>query len=155
MKLIILTLTFCVLVFVQGCATPTYRLYNGGPLAKEQLAVLHDTPGRWQSSVYIDAVDGLVSTDKRGNWYGSNWDGSFRIELLPGTHTLTVRLLGGDWYGNGVTTVTFTAEAGKTYVVNYSIDTVSRNESQIGLMSKSISISSQWHAWVEEDKGKD
>jgi hypothetical protein len=149
-KSVILTLTFCVFILLQGCAAPTYRLYNGSPLPKEQIAVLKDTPGSWATFIYIVSVDGFVATDKRGSeFFGSIWTGSFRIELLPGTHTLTVRL-SSESYGNGITTVTFTAEAGKIYVVNYSIGQVNRTETQMSPMSKAVTTRSQWRAWVEE-----
>ncbi len=65
-------------------------------------------------TVRIKVVDGV----RRGNFYGSLWDGSGQIEFMPGKHSIIVYVwLQG--YQSFERRLDFTVEAGKTYVVRH------------------------------------
>jgi hypothetical protein len=86
-------LAACVLttLCMTGCATGRHRLYAGPVRPAEQVAQIKSAAG-WQASpVRLLAVDGQRGPN--GAWLGycSQWDDSFRVDVLPGDHTLTVR----------------------------------------------------------------
>lgn len=109
-----------------SCTTPVYRLYSGTELQPEEISVLIDSP---DLNVFIDAVDGMPPPDAHRfrKFYGNNFDGSFRIELRPGKHTLSVRYGSPDLPGHFSVqnlVISFYAEAGKVYTLKASLDTV-------------------------------
>jgi len=93
----------------------TYRIYQGDALPPEKIGVLK-IPGGIDTTetVRIKDVDGV----RRGNFYGSLWDGSGQIEFLPGKHSIVVYVwLRG--YQSFERRLDFIVEAGKTYVVRH------------------------------------
>ncbi len=105
-----------VLLFVSltSCGA-TYRIYQGDALPPEKIGLLK-IPGGIDTSetVRIKEVDGV----RRGNFYGSLWDGSGQIEFLPGKHSIVVYVwLRG--YQSFERKLDFIVEAGKTYVVRH------------------------------------
>ncbi len=93
----------------------TYRIYQGDPLPPDKIGILK-IPGGIDTTetVRIKVVDGV----RRGNFYGSLWDGSGQIEFMPGKHSITVYVwLRG--YQSFERRLDFIVEAGKTYVVRH------------------------------------
>lgn len=128
-----------VAVLAISCAPPgIYKLYEGPKLPSEKIAVLKNSPaGRY---IYIELVDGIPPPTTQGNTvYGSYLDGSFRIELLPGKHTLSVKYYCSSrvytTYSIHNQEITFYAEAGKVYTVK-----------------GGVVLFHEWEAWVEEIK---
>lgn len=133
-KTFILSVILCMVAsVVTSCASPIYRLYEGPSLEPEKIAILissHSVPGcgnplhlMHQNCVVVDLVDGKTLDG------GSR--SRFRIELLPGKHTLSVRYLsyrdrGAYFPGNILftepTPLTFYAEAGKLYILRASAE---------------------------------
>jgi hypothetical protein len=140
---------FCIVAsLVTACAATTYKLYEGTNLTQEKIAILtnSDLDQIYSSlvnvyDIYIDLVDGKKPPDARWNksFYGSKFGGGYRIELLPGKHTLSVRLGSPNkagYYSLNNIEITFDAEAGKKYVVLAS------------MLSQTT-----WKAWVVEIRG--
>ena len=130
-RLIQIAITCIGAALLASCAGPVYKLYEGPNLQPNEIAVLKNSPGWSGLSVYVDSIDGI--TRSNDEFYGSMWDGSFRVELLPGEHTVSVRYT-SDYYSVQNKDITFHAEAGKIYTVKASID----------------SAAMKWTAWVEE-----
>jgi hypothetical protein len=147
-RLIQFTVVCTVAALVTSCATPTYKLqegtykiYEGTSSPPDKIATLlinegysvgmidgfPPPPGSWQESV----VDGKWQK----KYGGSLWDGSLRIELLPGEHTISVGFCEPYRASVGQLVITFHVEAGKVYRV---VKSEGRNWS--------------WNAWVEEIK---
>jgi len=128
-----LTLMCIIFTLLTSCAPVIYKHYEGNSLKPEEIVVLK-SPHKFNNDIYIVSLDG-----KPGK-YGSIWKNRYRIELLPGRHTLTVRYKETDLVPVRNQTLTFTGEAGKIYTIKYSAD--------ISLESMSIDAK----AWVEEIK---
>ena len=128
-----LALMCIIFTLLTSCTPVIYKHYEGNSLKPEEIVVLK-SPHK-----FINDVD-LVSVDGKPGRYGSIWNNSYRIELLPGRHTLTVRYKEGGIVSTRNQTLTFTGEAGKIYTVEYSSDT----------SLESMSIDAK--AWVEEIK---
>ena len=133
-KKIFISVLFCICgSLVASCAAPTYRIYSGEPKDTRDIAAII-TNDKFVHC-YIWKVDGISPPPGSDRpHYGSGWDGSYRIEVLPGKHTIIVgylqeprvsRIVGN----NKIITitklgptpkaerhpVTFYAEAGKEY----------------------------------------
>jgi hypothetical protein len=68
-----------------GCtATKSYKLYEGAELPEDRIAII---TGK-ERPVFVHAVNGMKNPE------GGDTYGSFRIELLPGAHTLTMSFEG-------------------------------------------------------------
>ena len=124
-----------VVVFTTSCATPVYRQYNGAQRQSENIAVLRG-PTFTDPGVFVEKVDGNPPPDAKWNrnFYGSKFDGSFRIHLLPGKHTILVRATDIKWKAVGSLEVRFSVQAGKEYMVRASANLATKT----------------WRAWVEE-----
>ena len=123
-RLIQLAIVCTVAALVTSCASPTYKfyegtykLYEGTPSPPDKIATLLTTFGS-----YVVTIDGFPPPDSRQAFSGSAWDGSLRIELLPGEHTISVGFdfvlgRGQEMWSVGQKMITFHVEAGKVYVV--------------------------------------
>ncbi len=135
--LLLATLTLC------SC-TMHHKFYAGADRPESEVALLV-YEGTWgDHTIVLKEVDG----EKRK--FGSAWDGGYRIELLPGTHTLSVFCKSASpvrqeenygkitsyWALSGIMALEFTAQAGHVYrpKANY--------ENQ------------RWLVWVEDVTGK-
>jgi hypothetical protein len=157
----------CIPLLFASCIAPTYRLYAGSSRPSAEIAVLKSSP-----SVYVDSVDGITACEniadkswgekvvggyqhplatplEKKEWYGRVTIVDFRIELLPGPHTLSVRY--GGWHGKSVQNleIAFTAEAGKTYTIKHWAKTEKSTMTPYGRGWKTETEGS-WNAWVEE-----
>jgi hypothetical protein len=140
-KLINFSIFFILLISLSSCATPRYKLYEGNDLPPEQIAVLINS-GSKNSAIYINQVDGKAPPESKGKQssFGSKLDGSCRIELSPGQHTLSVTYAissQGDikgFYPVENQSITFNAEAGNIYVIKALQD----------------SSNNKWKGWVEQ-----
>ena len=119
-------------IILSGCATD--RLYEGPPRDHMQIAVItssispdtrvlldhafDDTPpflGSASTLHSVDGKEGARSNPVYHNVFNSEWDGSFRVEVLPGEHTLEVMPnINGD-ITKPEQTIHFVAEAGHEY----------------------------------------
>lgn len=118
-----------------SCATPVYKLHELSHVQPDKIAVLKDSPGSGGLDVFVESVDGITPPDARGN--KSTYGSKFRIELLPGKHTLSIRYISkgsSGYYSVQTQEVSFYAEGGKVYTVKASQGT----------------IGTTWKAWVEE-----
>lgn len=160
-SLVVLAITCVALLSLASCATPSYRTYTGGQRPPQEIAVLLQRYHFWKD-VHIEAIDGVRLSDsvvredgqplRENEQAGNAWDRSFRLELLPGSHTISVYLVSVP-YGNlmgahPTTTIPFAAEAGKTYEV---ICDVAKTSSQ-QLDPYHTQIGFVWGAHVEEVK---
>ena len=75
--------------FLASCASrpETVRLYEGQQLPAQEVAYLVGD----EASLRLHSVDGRISPTGRKS-YGSSWDGTYRLEVLPGDYTLDVSL---------------------------------------------------------------
>jgi hypothetical protein len=128
-KAIMVILTFFALVVLSSCAANNYKLYEGTNMPPDKVAILTKAT---ESGVYLALVDGYRPPD-RPHFYGDEWGSNYRIELLPGKHTLSFYYIHGYHESKQNIDVTFYAEPGKTYA------------------SKSSTVKfKSWKAWVEE-----
>jgi hypothetical protein len=140
-KLIKFFIFVILLISLASCATPRYKLYEGNDLPPEQIAVLINS-GAKNLAIYINQVDGKAPPESgtKKSAFGSKLDGSCRIELSPGQHTLSVSfaiISQGDikgFYPVENQSITFNAEAGKIYLIK-------------GLQDSS---NNKWKGWVEQ-----
>jgi hypothetical protein len=95
--------------------TRTHRLYEGPPRPAAEIAILH-TPTKKDASFGLLTVDSKKPASHK--YYGSGWDNSFSIELLPGLHVLeiAVRRAFGHWSTAGQ--ITFMFQAGHEYEID-------------------------------------
>jgi hypothetical protein len=102
------------MTFMAGCASrpETVRLYDGQQLPAQEVAYLVGN----EASLRLHSVDGRISPSGRKS-YGSPWDGTYRLEVLPGEYTLTVSL-------NFRTTSGEISNRFSTYEMHYSIYSV-------------------------------
>ena len=126
-----LALMCIIFTLLTSCTPVLYKHYEGDSLKPEEIVVLK-SPHKFFNDVY------LVSLDGKPGRYGRLWKNRYRIELLPGRHTLTVRYKEGGPVSVSNRTLIFTGEAGKIYTVKYSTST----------SLESIDVK----AWVEEIK---
>ncbi len=85
-RVLLFLLLMCFLV---GCASrpEIVRLYGEEHLPADQVAYLVGD----RESLMLHSVDGTRSPSGRKG-FGSSWDGTYSLEVLPGEHTLTVSL---------------------------------------------------------------
>jgi hypothetical protein len=102
----------CALMVATGCATGRHRLYAGPAQPDSQISRVQSPEGR-DNAVRLMAVDG--QRGPKGSWLGycSEWDDSFRVDVLPGDHTLTVRHV----LAAAETNLTLKASAAHTYLL--------------------------------------
>lgn len=85
MKAILLVLLMSTLCLLQSCTgiQSSYRMYKGDPLPEDEVALLVTKIASpfGATRVNIHSVDGH-------DVKGSLWDGTIRVELLPGSHTI-------------------------------------------------------------------
>jgi hypothetical protein len=68
-------------------------MYSGEPKEAKAVAALI-TNDKSVRNVYVWTVDGIPPPPRsKRQHYGSAWDSSFRIEILPGKHTIIVGYL--------------------------------------------------------------
>jgi hypothetical protein len=129
--------------FVSACATPTYKFFEGKNPLPGQVAILSSM--FMDKNVRIYMIDGKRDPDPVLNkvYFGSKWDGSFRIELLPGKHTLSIGHNENVLYLANYKEISFVAEAGKEY-------TVKAQEINIDKTYDNIINNRNWKAWVEK-----
>lgn len=110
------------LVILTGCATPVYRTYTGTRSLNE-IAILEPDLGLRKDIPLLCKIDGKPGPKRYhfgfGRYsprYNSMNGGKFRAELEPGKHTLTCSIMqSGTAYSMDMPSVSFVAEAGKTY----------------------------------------
>jgi hypothetical protein len=127
---------------ISSCTAPTYKFYEGNGLPPEKIAILSNTLMDKNVKIYI--VDGKKDPDPilGKHFYGSKWDGGFRIELLPGKHTLSLGYNNNyDIYSINYKEISFNAEAGEEY-------TVKAQAIDVGLTSENILNNRHWKAWI-------
>jgi hypothetical protein len=73
------TLTIVGVVCIVGSCAPTFRLYSGPELPKQEIAVL-----RIDAEVVVKAVDGSSTYFLKTGW------GGMKLHLLPGRHVIKV-----------------------------------------------------------------
>jgi len=100
------------LTLATGCATGRHQLYAGVAQPLGQIARVR-SGNNWDGSVRLLAVNGQRGPNGAGFGYSSRWDGTFRVDLLPGEYTLTVRHV----WAAAETNLCLTASAGHTYLV--------------------------------------
>ncbi len=124
-----------------GCAH--YPLPGTEGQAKDELAYLVGRPSTWEDYELvlrkIDAVPGpthgFFSRGDDSKWFGSSWDGSYRIDLLPGAHTLTIKCTSRE--GAHIEYETeFTARAGHIYE------------------PRAVVENERWRVWIEDITGR-
>lgn len=128
--------TICIIAIWTVSCTAHYKLYEGDHFSPKEVAVLISKDPFFRShGLYLDEVDGKGAPDAYifKKWYGSKLDGSFRIELSPGEHTLSVSYR-GKYISVRNQRITFYAQAGRTYTIKAFADTQKMT----------------WRAWVEE-----
>jgi|GEM_PF-2777932 len=130
----------CVLILSASC-TGRYHLYDESKVDKKvSTAVLYKDFDWWidsnidANSIQITRIDdrqapckGIACFDR---WFGSSWDGSYRIYLLPGEHIVHIKFKSNSLkrvIKNGVlvtggiysfkTILKFKAEAGRRYFI--------------------------------------
>ena len=126
-RLILLTFVCTIAALVASCVTPTYKLSGGyyklckDNSSPDKVAILIINKG-----YYVEKIDGSMLLR----------NGSLRIELLPGEHSISVGFDGapGTYSSLGQLKITFNVEAGRVYTVAKSVDTANQT----------------WKAWVEE-----
>lgn len=104
-----------------GCASMDV-LYEGPRKARNDVAVLKHVHHYEKVDCVIDSIDGISkSTGLRKLAKESDWKFDYKIELLPGEHTLVTHpfLSGYAIYGNKHKTTVYNFEAGKTYLIRY------------------------------------
>ena len=123
------TTSFLVLLLLAalcGCSTGRHRAYAGRARPKDQVALLVVPKQRIPGNPAFTgqrALLEIVSLDGGPKFSRSDTDGTVHIEILPGTHDVTVRLNGSeaDLYGRMVVSshakvaLKFDALASKTY----------------------------------------
>ena len=85
MKVLLTVLLMSTVCFIQSCTSiqSSYKMYKGSPLAKNKVALLVtkvESPFH-SARVKIYSVDGH-------HVKGSLWDGTIKVELLPGSHSI-------------------------------------------------------------------
>lgn len=124
-----------VILFIMGCASGVYQLYDGPKLPMHEIAIisghspimLYKVDGKSCPSGSIEYTNGM----NLGTKYNTGWHDKFQIELLPGTHTINVGYYWTvDFFDYPTTpsnkptvvgsytfpqSITFEAKAGKTY----------------------------------------
>lgn len=122
-----------------GCQTSRIALYDGPPKKSDEVAVLVTSYRYGAPKCVLHAVDGIMA---KGNLYetytglpsyNSGMDDTFRIEILPGVHTLLVTHLtrsGGYVHFMKPVELRVDARPGVTYLLvaneNAMIDVVER-----------------------------
>jgi hypothetical protein len=78
-----------IIALIAGCASrpQTVKLHEKEHLRSHEVAYLVGD----RESLMLHAVDGRENPSGRQG-FGSSWDGTYRVEVLPGKHTLTVSL---------------------------------------------------------------
>ena len=80
-----LALAMVILCGTASCsATKSYKLYEGAELPEDRIAIITGQ----ERPVFVHAVNGMKNPE------GEDTYGSFRTELLPGTHTVTMSFEG-------------------------------------------------------------
>lgn len=122
-KPVLILLLLSTLATIVGCAGGSYRLYEGKPLQASEIAILTG-----QYPVTLCEVDGkpgdtrvIGPLSKCNQIFNSSFDGTFRIELLPGHHKLVVGYAerGSEklTYSPEPVILEFQAIAGRTYSI--------------------------------------
>lgn len=128
------------ILFLFSNCTATYNLYKSKNEKKDSDVAIIYKDFDWgiggyidQNSIQITQIDDIKAPCKGivclKRWFGSSWDGSYEIKLLPGKHTVHVRFKSNKVISverNGKTIkgfilfkrkVTFDAEPGQKYYV--------------------------------------
>jgi len=115
-------------VLVSSCSANKYQLYEGPPRPQSEVAVLVKGTGKF---VYLATIDGKKEPNRK-HFYGNEWDGDYRIDLVPGTHILSFYYVHPNGYESTRNIeVAIDAQPGKTYVTR---------------------SSASWNVWVELQK---
>jgi hypothetical protein len=143
LKILSLTLLGCLLV---SCTAPSYKMYSGPVLSKEQVAILFCEKPAW-----VDEVDGNGIVNKGFSM------GVHKFELSPGHHTLDVRYFvhsGGETYisSEGTISFSFDAQPGRIYDLEASTDPTSTSDESSG--STNTSHIGVWHPFLTDITGK-
>ena len=112
-KFCVFILLISLSVLILGCATPTYRFYEGPPRLPGEVAFL---TGDENGQIVLYKVDGQPPAER------DDYGAKFLIELLPGKHSITVRWWGYPLVSKEDTVLEFEAEAGQTYAVMGPLD---------------------------------
>jgi hypothetical protein len=121
--------------FLASCASrpETVRLYEGQQLPAQEVAYLVGD----EASLCLHSVDGRMSPSGRRG-YGSSWDGTYRLEILPGEHTLTVSL-------NFRTTSDVISNRFTTHEIYYSIQSVDNVDIRLSFEpGRTYVLTSEW-----------
>ena len=105
-------LGFMAALTLTGCSTGRQlRWYDGPPLPREQVAILKVQRAIFSESCPVEKIDGKRITRDR-QFVRNN---TRRIELLPGTHTLSVIFLDRPGHSTSNALLTATFKPGHTY----------------------------------------
>lgn len=110
-----------ILAITSACSTSAYKLYEGDPLSLDQVSLIKYEGDPWYApgGVRVWTLDGCLRSRKGLSplYFGSGWNGSYYIELLPGQHTLTASYSHGTHRSNEDAKAALQSEAGRVYVV--------------------------------------
>lgn len=104
-----------------GCASMDV-VYEGPRKPKAEVAVLKHDHHYGKYDCVLDSIDGISkSTGLRKLAKESDWKFDYKLEVLPGQHTLVTHpfMSGYVIYGNKFKTTVHNFEAGKTYIIRY------------------------------------
>jgi hypothetical protein len=117
-------------MLVTGCSS-SYRLYDGPKRPPSEVVILDSEKATVDHypGIRLHAIDGVTGPHPKAFGYSSPGDGTFHVELLPGTHTLSVgftSLVSGMlYYSTNDIVVQFDGQAGHTYILE-SLGTLGR-----------------------------
>lgn len=116
-----------------------YNLNKEATAPASEVAILKSKPSGLlrTCAVRLYAINGEYGPN-RNYGYSSPWDGCCRVELQPGHYELKVGYAGGNQYAAGSVEISFDAEAGHTYWVNYDVDTKFFGSSSVSFFVEDI-----------------